>query len=283
VARARRTEHTWADRVEGWLPHPIRGLVARARQDEILLLSAGLGFYSFVSIIPLTALVASLASLVLGDQRIQVLSKHLGELAPKDLAVDRALVRISEQGARLSVVAFLAALWPATAYGSGLVRAFDHLSRKRQSAEGFRGRGLALLVLLPLFILGGIVGSYVGWVALGTGAWVRVLGLGLAFAIAFLTAAAALALIYRIFPPERLGWRPILIGAMSAAAAISLVSLVLTLYLGLGADFQEHLGSSTIAAFVLTALWLYLANIATLVGYKIAQEVAGWRPHPDNR
>jgi membrane protein len=282
-ARAKKTEQSWADRVERWLPQPIRGLVVRARQDEILLLSAALGFYAVVSIVPLVVLVASLISLVLGDQRLQVVAKQLGELAPKDLGADKAILQISEQATRLSVVAFLAALWPATSYGSGLARAFDHLSRTQRRGEGFRGRWLALLVLLPLFVLGGIVGSYVGWVALGSGAWVRVAGVVLAFAIAFVAAGAAIALIYRIFPGENLGWRPILLGASSAAVSISVLSLAVTLYVGLGANFSEHFGSSTVATLVLVAVWMFLANALTLVGYKIAQEVAGQRPHPDRR
>jgi membrane protein len=162
------------------LPHPVRGLVARAREREILLRSAGLAFYAVVSIVPLALLVVALASLILGDQRIQEVSRQFGEIAPKDLGIDELILRISEQSTRLSVVSFIAGLWPATAYGSGLVRAFDHLSRKQRSAEGFRGRGLALLVLLPLFVLGGVLGSYLGWTALGTGAWVRLLGVVLA-------------------------------------------------------------------------------------------------------
>jgi membrane protein len=283
LARAKSTEQTWADRVEGWLPQPVRRLVARAREDEIFLLSAGLAFYAVVSIVPLALLVVALASLILGDQKMQEVSRQLGEIAPKDLGIDRFILRISEQSTRLSVVAFIAGLWPATAYGSGLVRAFDHLSRKQRSAEGFRGRGLALLVLLPLFVLGGILGSYVGWAVLGTGAWVRVVGVILAFTIAFVAAGAALVLIYRIFPLEHLGWRPILIGAAAAATLISLLSLGLTLYIGLGANFSGHFGSSTVAAFVLLAVWLFLANALTLVGYKIAQEVAGHRDRPGAR
>jgi uncharacterized BrkB/YihY/UPF0761 family membrane protein len=58
------------------------------------------------------------------------------------------------------------------------------------------------------------------------------------------------------------------------------LSLGLTLYVALGANFSEHFGSSTVAGFVLLAVWLFLANALTLVGYKIAQEVAGHRPRP---
>jgi membrane protein len=275
--RARKTEHTWADRLETVLPWPIRGVVARARQDEIPFLSAGLAFYAVVSIAPLVILVVALASLVVGDSRMHELARQLGSSGPKDLGVDQALLTISKQSSRLSVVAFVAALWPASAYGSGLVRAFDHLSQKHREAEGFRGRGLALVVLLPLFVLGGIVGSYAGWAALGTSPGVRAAGAVLALLGAFVAAGGALALIYRIFPPEHLGWRAILAGAASGAISISVLSLAFTLYLSLGANFQEHYGSSSVAAYVLLAVWLFLANALTLVGYRIALEVAGRR------
>jgi membrane protein len=275
-ARARRSEHRWADRIEERLPGPVRALASRLRQDDILLLSAGLGFYAVVSLVPLVVLIASLASLIVGDQRIHQLAMHLGQAAPKSLGADQALRQIAQQGSRVSVVAFVSGLWPATAYGAGLVRAFDDLSpQHRGGPKSLRGRGLALIVLLPLFVAGGIVGSYAGWVILGSTPAIRVAGFVLALVAAFLGAGGAIVLIYWVFPPQRLGWRPILAGTGAAAGSISVLSLVFTLYLTLGANFQEHYATSGIAAFVLLALWLFLANAMVLVGYKIALEVAG--------
>jgi uncharacterized BrkB/YihY/UPF0761 family membrane protein len=82
-------------------------------------------------------------------------------------------------------------------------------------------------------------------------------------------------LIYWIFPPVRLGWRPTLAGMAAAAGSISVLSLAFTLYLTLGANFEQHYPTSGIAAFVLLAVWLFLANAMVLVGYKIALEAAG--------
>ncbi|HJP64776.1 MAG TPA: YhjD/YihY/BrkB family envelope integrity protein, partial [Actinomycetota bacterium] len=82
------------------------------------------------------------------------------------------------------------------------------------------------------------------------------------------------ALIYWIFPPMRLGWRPVLTGAATTAGFISVISLAFTLYLSLGANFDQHYATSAVAAFVLLAVWLFLANAMMLVGYKLALEVA---------
>ena len=85
-------------------------------------------------------------------------------------------------------------------------------------------------------------------------------------------AAGGIALIYWIFPPERLSLRQILVATGSAAGAITVLSLLFTLYVGLGANFQEHYATSGLAAFVLLAVWLFLSNALVLVGYKIALE-----------
>src|SRR5439155_26026687 len=67
-AQARRAK-TWADHVQERLPKPIREIVVRAREDDVLLFAAGLGFYALVSAIPLIPMVLRGASLVLADDR----------------------------------------------------------------------------------------------------------------------------------------------------------------------------------------------------------------------
>jgi membrane protein len=273
--RATSKTHTLADRIREVLPPPIRALVRRAREDDILMLAAGLAFYAAVSLVPLVLLVLAVTSMVLGDQRVKELADAVGRLAPKDLGADQFVRRIAGVATRTSIVAFLTGLWPATSYGAGLVRAFDDLSSRSRTAEGLRGRGLVLIVLIPLFVLGALLGSYAGSNALGTGGIWLAVGIVLALVVGFLAAAAALVLIYRIFPPRRLPWRGVLTATAITAAATTVLSLVLTLYLSLGANFEEHYASSGLGLFFLVAVWLFLANVMLLVGYKIAVERHG--------
>jgi uncharacterized BrkB/YihY/UPF0761 family membrane protein len=94
--------------------------------------------------------------------------------------------------------------------------------------------------------------------------------LGLLFG--FVGAGVGIALIYRLFPPDPLEWRAIRRGTAVTAAGMSLLSLGFTIYLSVGANFQEHYVTSGLAGVVLLAVWLFASNVLLLVGYKIALE-----------
>lgn len=271
--KTRKRPRSLVERIESWLPRPVRNVVEHARTDDVLMYAAALGFYAIVSVVPLTILVLWIVSVVLGDQRVQQLAAEIGRIAPKNLGADRIVERVAQLGTRLGIIAVITALWPATAYGSGLERAFDRLGPKRdQRLEGLRGRGLFFLVLLPVFVLGSLIGSFAGSEALGTKGVARILGFGLALATGFLATAIGLVLIYRIFPPAKLSWRAALRATLTAATGISVLSSLFVAYLSAGANFQEHYATSGLASLVLLALWLFVANVLLLAGYRVALE-----------
>src|SRR5206468_2335263 len=206
--RGRRdSKPSWVDRVVPKIPPPLRGIVERAQEDDILLFASGLAFYAVVSVVPLTILVMWVVSLVLGDPRLHQLADQIGRLGPKKLGADQALRRVADLGSRIGIVAIVTGLWPATSYGSGLERAFVRLGPKRgEELPGLRGRALFFLVLMPVFILGSLLGSYAGSRAVTSAGFGKAAGYALALGAGFIGAGAALVLIYRIFPPERLPW-----------------------------------------------------------------------------
>jgi membrane protein len=242
------------DGVQKLLPGPFRGTLGRARGQDILLYSAALAFYAMVSVIPLTILVMWILSVILGDQRTHQLAEEIRRVSPENIGADQALERVASQA---GIASILTALWPATAYGSGLERAFDRLGPKAdRSLGGLRGWGMFLLVILPTFILGSLIGSFLGTVALGTDGLASIVGFVLALATGFLAASVGLVLIYRIFPPKRLSGRQILVATLVGAAGISVLSFLFILFVALGANFQEHYATSGLAGLVLLAVWL---------------------------
>lgn len=271
ASRAKRKTERLVDRIEQRLPGPLRRIVETSRGDDILLFAAGLAFYALISIVPLVIFVAWLSGLVLGEERVHQVAQRLQSAAPQNLEVGQFLERVAELGNSLGVTAILVGLWPATSYGAGLRRAFHRLSvTNRREMEGLRGRGLALLVLLPLFVLGSLVGAYAGTALVGNGIAAGFLGAALALVAGFVGAAVGAALIYRIFPPEPMSWREIGVGVLWSAGSIAILSLGFALFIGLGANFQEHYASSGMAALVLLGLWLFLANALLLVGYRLS-------------
>jgi len=273
MSRAIKAPTRLADRVQDLLPRPIQRIVKRARTQDILLYSAALGFYAIVSVVPLTIVVMWIVSLVLGDQRTHQLAQELRRVAPKNLGADQALQRVADLGTRLGVISIVTASWPATPYASRLQRAFDRLSpRADKRLEGLKGRGLFFLAILPTFILGSLIGSFAGLEAFRSSGVAKVAGYAIALTTGFLATAAALVLIYRIFPPLRLRWDQILRATITAATGISLLSLAFALFLSVGANFEQHYATSGLAGVVLLALWLFLSNVLVLVGYRVALE-----------
>jgi YihY family inner membrane protein len=248
-----------------------RGL-AVARAEDVFLYSAALAFYGLISVAPLVVVALWVTTLLVGQAQVHGVAQDLAQLAPPALGVDRALERVADLGTSLGVVAIVAALWPASAYGAALVRVLDRMGGDR-AATGPRGRAAALLLVgfVPVFVLGTLVAGYVGSVALGDSGVQSAVGLVLAVAASFLTAVATVAAIYRFFPRSPPDWRATVRGATVAAGSISVLSAAYVAYLRLGANFERRYASDALAAVGLLGFWLFAANAAVLVGYREAR------------
>ena len=260
-----------ADRAVDRLPHPVGSVVQRLRGQDILFHAAGLAFYALISIVPLSIFVLWVAGLIAGDRRIHELANIVQQASPKTLDLSTFVRRVGRLGTTLGLPSLITALWPASAYGAGLRRAFDQLSPKNpREVKGLKGRALVLVVLLPLLATGGLIGAFVGSTILGKGAVARVLGVVLALVFAFVVTAIGVALIYRIFPPERLGLRPIVTGTLCASAAIAVASFLVILFVNSSKSLEQHFATGGIALIVVAAVWLFISNALLLVGHKIA-------------
>lgn len=270
--------HPDVERARERLPDTWQRLVTTAREKEILLYAGGLAFYGLVSVAPFVVISFWIAGAFVDDEQFSRLGENIDEYAPGGADFGGAIESLAQVRHGIGVGALFAALWPATAYGSGLVRAFDRIAeRPERNFKGVHGRvrALVFVVLLPLFVLGALGASFLattvfddGWLAM-LGAWT------LAVVAAFVAGTIVHATIYELFGPDRLGPRAVLQGAAAAAAGIAAMSLGYVIYLGEGADFEEQVAGSGFAAVVLLALWLYLANVILLVGYTLARSCAG--------
>ena len=264
-----------AKRVVEWLPRPVAAIVRRLQREDVFLLSAGLAFYALVSVVPFAILVLWVIGAIAGDDQVRNVAEQVGKLLPESLDAGTALQRVADLGARLGLGALAVLVWPATAYGSGLSRAFERLCPGAdRPAKGLRGRALALALVgvMPALVLGGLVASYAGTRLTGKGLVGTVLGGLLALVFGFVASGAASALIYKLFSPRPVGGRGLLVGAAVAGASISVLSAAYALFLQFGADFENRYATSGIAAIVLLELWLFLANALVLVGYQAALE-----------
>jgi YihY family inner membrane protein len=246
--------------------------VDAARADDVFLHAAALAFYGLISFGPVVVVALWVTTLVAGAGQVHTVADHLARVAPPALGVDRALQRVARLGTTLGLVAVVAALWPATAYGAGLVRVLDRAGGDRRDT-GLRGRGAALLLvcLVPVLVLASLVAGYAGAAALGDTPAEVAVGLCLGLLLSFAATIAAVAAIYKVFPRTPPGWRDTLRGAFAAAASIAVLSVGYVAYLRLGANFEQRYASDALAAVVLLGVWLYAANIALLLGYRMAR------------
>ena len=254
---------------------PVRRLrsgLASARGDDLFLYAAALAFYGLISVAPLVVVALWLTSLIVGPAEVHHVAEDLARLAPPALGADRALVQVAQLGTTLGLTALAVALWPATAYGSALVRVLDRMGGGG-TVGGMRERGFALLLvgLVPVLVLCGLVATYAGSVALGDSDAEIVVGLAVGLVAGFAAAVAAVAIVYRAFPRSPPAWQATLRGALVAAGSISVLSAGYVAYLRLGANFERRYASDALGALVLLGFWLFAANTALLVGYRVAR------------
>ena len=247
------------------------------RGDDLFLLSAALAFYGLVSVAPLVIVALWLTSLVVGPQEIREAAAQFAHFAPQSLGADRALERVADLGTRLGLVAVVTALWPATAYGSGLVRVLDRLGNddhvRRLPGRRLRGRRMALLLvaLVPVLVLASLLATYAGATVLGDDPVETAIGLVVALAFGFVSTAAVVAIVYKVFPHNPPDWPSTLRGTLVGAGGISVLSVAYVAYLRLGTNFERRYASDALAAVVLLGAWLFFSNVALLLGYKVAR------------
>jgi YihY family inner membrane protein len=246
-----------------------RRLIGRLSGHQILFSASGLAFYALISLAPVVILVMWIASLLLGDQRVHHFADAVGRMAPNDLGLDSALRSVAQRGTSIGVLAGVTALWPASAYGAGLTRAFDRVADGSYELPGLRGRVLLIVVLLPLSTVGALVVSYLGTTLVDPSLFHGVAAGLVALGVGFVWIFVSTLLIYRVFPPERLPWNAILRATLIAAGGAAALSALLALFLAAGANFKEHYATSAVASLVLIGIWLYLSNALLLAGFRL--------------
>ncbi len=259
------------------LPDPVVRVLEYLRQEDVLMISAGLAFYALVSVAPLVIIALWVTSVLVGDDAVQRTGEELARLAPRKLGVDKAFKQVSETGSHIGLWAVAAGLWPATSYGAGLARAFNRVSDQARELPGLKGRALAFLLMgaLQVVVLAVLAGVLMGPRLLGEGLAAKVGGWAIAGALGFLSIAAMTGLIYRVFAADSRSWQGIALAAATVAAGITLLSMAYVAFLQVGANFEQRYASSGLAAVVLLAVWLFLANALLLVGYRLARERDG--------
>jgi membrane protein len=248
------------------------------RERDLMLYAAGLTFFAALGLVPLLLIGLRLGTAVLGADVMRETATALTQFTPSRLGVGDALRQFVDRGAEVGWWSVVVAIVPASLYSEGLVRALNRFEPDAlRRAPTIRGRVLTAALIgtvgLGAVVLAGVVRPLATH-SYGHGWPGRLLGILVAFVVAWIGFTALLCLLYRVFPARRLPAVPLIIGAAAtswlAGQTLGFL-LVLRLAFGVGTAY----GGSVAAGAAATVLFLlYLDNIALLGGYVLTRAVA---------
>jgi len=254
-----------------------------SKDDGVTLLSAGVAFYALLALVPGLVALVSLYGLVAKPSDVQRQVTSSLSAAPTEVrnlvtAQLESIVNSAGRGAVLGVVfGTLLALWSASSGVGHLIEAIN-LAYDEEETRGWVRRkaislaftigailfvlvSFALIAILPPLLAKSGLGT-AGRIVVGVLRWILLLG-GM---------VVGLGLLYR-FGPDRDNprWRWATPGALVAAAAWVIGSLLFSFYTANFASYNETYGS--LGAVVIMLLWLFLTAAVVIVGAEVNAEL----------
>ncbi len=243
-------------------------------------MGAALAYYTLFSIAPLLLIVISIAGLVFGADaaRGEIFAELRELMGDAGAAAAQALLQSVNKpaqgvfGTAVGVVLL----------GVGAISVFgelqDSLDRIWRAPGRVGGSGLWTLVRARLLSFGMVLGigfllivslvASAAVAALGKfwqplfGAWVAVAEL-LNIAVSFVLVTVTFALIYKIIPRVRIGWRDVWIGAAVTALLFAIGKSMIGLYLG-RSGFASGYGAA--GSLIVLLVWMYYSAQIFLLG-----------------
>jgi membrane protein len=266
--------------------------------DNLTVWAAALTYYGVLSLFPgLLALVAGLG--LVSEDAFQRMLDEVLPLVPAgahDVVTNAAdTVRQGQGGAGLAaVLGVLVAIWSASGYIGAFMQASNAIYDVREGRPIWKTLPIRVgitVVIGVLLIFSILIVVLTGRVATRLG---EVLGLGSAAVTAWnivkwpilvLLVALMIAILYRASPNARQGgFRWITPGGLLAVALWILASVLFGLYAANFGSYNKTYGA--LAGVVIFLIWLWLSNLAILVGAELDSELERGRAiaagHPED-
>ncbi|HZW06540.1 MAG TPA: YihY/virulence factor BrkB family protein [Phycisphaerales bacterium] len=260
----------------------MRGVLSDFSADDAMSLAASVAFYTALSFAPLVLLVVTIGGF-LGDREkndlVEMFAAQLGPAAAKtaDTVVETAQAQ-TPRGEWWRIAASSAGLL-VTASGvfaqlqASLNRVWDVQAKPGQGFWGFiRKRLLSmgmvlsiLFVLLVSLVVSAIVGRY-------TSALTEALGWIGDTAAAVIVSTVAFALMFKVLPDVKIGWRDVWIGALITAGLFTAGKAGLAVYLDKGSVGASY--GAAAGGLIALLVWVYYSCTILLLGAEITQRYA---------
>jgi membrane protein len=264
-----------------------RRVAAETRDDQVTEHAAALTYYAVLSLFPALIALVSVVGLVGDpDATTNAIVDVVDELGP-DSAADTFSGPVEEitanraRAGTLLVVGLATAIWTASAYVGAFTRAANAIYEVEEGRPFWKLRPLQLaitltmvllfaLVLLTLVITGPLaeaVGSAIGLGDTAVEAW------GIAkWPVLILVVSTMIAGLYYLTPNIRMPrFHVLTAGSVLAVAVWAAASAIFALYVSNFGSYERVYG--TLGGIVTFLVWMWIANIAILLGVEVNAEV----------
>jgi membrane protein len=253
--------------------------------DNMLDWAASLTYYSILSIFPGIIVVTALVGL-LGQSASEVLIDNVRQIAPQ--GASDTLVSVIEQirgsasfAGPLAIIGLLGALWAASGYVGGFIRASNAIYEVEEGRPAWKTLPLRVFLTLVMVVL--LAATALGVMMTGriSERLGELMGLGSTGVLVWNVAkwpvlaillSLAIALLYWASPNVRqLGFRWVTPGSFLAIIVWVLATLGFTFYVANFGSYNKVYGS--LAAVIVFLVWLWISNIAILLGAEFDAEL----------
>jgi YihY family inner membrane protein len=262
----------------------IRRTVREFQVDNLKDWAAALTYYGVLSIFPALVVLISLIDLA-GRSTIQTLLDNLGQVAPGSVnQILKDAIRSLEQtrgsAGVLAIVGLAAALWSASNYIAAFMRASNAIYDVPEGRPLWKTLPIRIGVTVIVMVL--LAVSAVAVVATGGLAdrIGRLLGLGSTvvtvwefakWPVLLLIVSFMFALLYWASPNARQGFRWVTPGGILAVLVWVAASVAFAIYVANFGSYNKTYGS--LASVIIFLVWLWLSNVAILLGAELNAEL----------
>jgi membrane protein len=267
----------------------LRRTLKEFSEDNLTDWAAALTYYGIVAIFPALIALVSILGLI-GTSATKPLLDNLGEFAPGPAhqilsnALD-GLTQSRGSAGILFAVGLLGAIWSASGYIGAFIRASNQIWDVEEGRPIWQIVPLRLLVTVVMVIL--LAASAVAVVVTGPLADKvgKLIGIGGAavtvwdiakWPVLILVVSVMFSILYYASPNVRQpGFRWVTLGGLFAVVAWMVASAVFGLYVANFGSYNKTYGS--LGAIIIFLVWLWLSNVALLLGAELNAEIARGR------
>ena len=261
-----------------------RRTVREFKDDFLQDRAAALTYYGVLAIFPGILVLVSLLGLI-GQSATQPLITNLTNAAPRSVRTILQNAISNLQGSHgaaglLAVAGILLAFWSTSSYVAAFMRASNAIYDVPEGRPAWKTLPIRLgvtVVLMVLLVVSAVMVVVTGGLARHVG---QVLGIGSAavtawdiakWPVLFILVCIMIAVLYWASPNARQGFRWISPGAVVAVVIWLTASGLFALYVAYFGHYNKVYGS--IAGMIIFLIWLWITNIAILLGAEFNAEL----------